>query len=489
MVGKPVRSQIERRIKNVTHPAGAERTLGARLDQVAVAARNVLKIWYINATFFTDHGEEHARGVIESLDRLLPAAMYPGGQSPNALHPYEAFLLLSAAWLHDTGMVEGSNWLQQQREGRKNERSERPDGCDDPDCPLLSGLPRDRAEEIRVIRRCHHCFSMWAINGDLGRAAGLVEQEASLVGKLARAHNYHADMNKVEQRWNLFGVTVRVRFLASLLRLADAMDMGCWRIPSPHPDLKEMDREAQFHWDLHHLVSSVDPCPLENKITVGITAASDEDAAIVKRYKVKELSEELASTSLVLAQMGVPVLSSVDAQVRIQPGFGHRIHLEEPPRQSPNLPAGHSRILVVDDEPSARKVLEDVLTARPRPNWVVDTAGSRVEAEKYFASRFYDAAVIDVGLERQDYDEQVSLKYATGLFLLKQAPHPNRGVPAVLVSGRVWSPAVFQAFSQLIKEVDADFLEKPRDSDKKARVEFKWELRKKVGEALARNPP
>ncbi|MCJ7810693.1 MAG: hypothetical protein MUP62_00610, partial [Dehalococcoidia bacterium] len=80
--------ELERRVLKVRDPRDHDRTLGERLGQVEAAARNVLRTWYINATYFTDHGENHARGVIESLGRLLPKDMYPGWKSTKALHPY-----------------------------------------------------------------------------------------------------------------------------------------------------------------------------------------------------------------------------------------------------------------------------------------------------------------------------------------------------------------------------------------------------------------
>lgn len=481
-------TELERRVRDAKDPAGRRRgsqdTLGQRLNQVARAAREVLESANMFAPFFTDHGEAHARGVIEALDQLIPQEMYPGGESRRALHPYEAFLLLSAAWLHDTGMAKGGDWLEQAKQS--GHKKGQPAGCNDPHCPLLSGLPRE-GEEGRVIRRCHHCFSMWAINGSLGQTAGLADFERTLVGRLARAHNYHVDIDNVRDAQGVLKVTVRLRFLASLLRLADAMDVVYSRIPNVHPNLFAKDSEAQLHWDLHHLVTDVDPDLPNGNIKVHIMAASEEDAAIVKRYRVRELQEELNSVRSVLAKQGINYFDGVTAEPSVEAEFGHRVQLKEPPRKGRRLPHGWSRILVVDDDPSARRVLRDVV--RRVGNVVVDTAGSRAEAEEYLASRFYHAAVIDVGLEPRDYDRQRSLEDATGLFLLEDAPHPNRGVPAVLVSGHNdWPSGVEERLFALAKQVGVDFLAKNLSGESPLRKKFRHSLLAAVETALKQNP-
>ena len=472
-------TELERRLMSFIGP-GDPHTLRERLEHVEVAAGPDLSIWYINAPYFTEHGEPHVRGVIEALDRLLPNDMYPGEESPTALEPYEAFLLLSAAWLHDTGMVEGSYWLEEAR--RAHHTKGRPAGCKDPGCPLLSGLPRNQEEERHVIRRCHHCFSMWAINGLLGQNAGLTNVEAGLVGELARAHNRYADINQVEAEVDVLGVHVRPRFLGSLLRLADAMDLAHPRVPDRHPDLFERDREAQFHWDLHHLVTDVVPDFKKGKIRVEIMAASEEDAAIVKRYRVRELGEELNSVMPVLAGQGIVFWGGVTEHTSLVGGLRRHVRLKRPPPTGEQLPAGGSRILVVDDEEWPRSVLRDAVR-KVGNNVVVDTAASRAEAEEYLASRFYHATVIDVGLEPRDLDQQPSLEHATGLFLLQGAPHPNRGVPAVLVSALPWQPNVLNVLVNLATQVGAIFLEKDLTHKKK----FKHLLLDAVKQALAPN--
>lgn len=483
MVAQVLQTDLEASVWDIREPGqpGAPRTLGQKLDHIASAAADDLRLWYINARFFTDHGEPHVRGVIDALNRLLPQNMHPGGMSGTALHPYEAFLLLAAAWLHDTGMVEGSNWLKQAKEG--GDKSP-PAGCEDAHCPLLCGLPRkQKDDESRVIRRCHHCFSMWAINRLLGQVAGLTNVEAGWVGELARAHNRYADINQVEAQVGVLGVRVRPRFLASLLRLADAMDLAHPRVPDRHPDMFEKDREARFHWDLHHLVADVVPDLENGNIRVEIMAASEEDAAIVKRYRVGELQEELNSVMPVLAEHGIVFWGGVTEHTSLVRGLRHRVRLETPPARSEPSPAGGSRILVVDDDASPCKALADAI-GRGLGNVVVDTAGSRAEAEEYLASRFYHAAVIDVGLEPRDYDRQRSLEDATGLFLLEDAPHPNRVVPAVLVSGHNdWPSGVQERLVALAREVDAVFLEK----DLAHKKNFKRSLLDEVRQALARN--
>jgi CheY-like chemotaxis protein len=482
MVIELEQTRLEQRIRDAQDPAGRRRpsqdTLGDRLKQVEREARPVLENTKMFAPFFTDHGEPHARGVIEALNRLIPKSMYPGGTSEKALHPYEVFLLLAAAWLHDTGMVEGSNWLEQAKQ--PGHREGQPTDCNDLHCPLLSGLPRNDKEERHVIRRCHHCFSMWAINGALGQRAGLTDIERVLVGRLARAHNYHANINDVGEVMNVAtGVQVRQRFLASLLRLADAMDYS--RIPNVNPNLFRRDREAQLHCDLHHLVTDVDPDLPNGTIKVHIMAASEQDAAIVKRYRVRELQEELDSVMPVLAKQGIHYFDGVTAQTTIQPEFDHPIQLKEPPAKGRQLPHGWSRIIVIDDDEGPRRVLRDLV--KQLGNVVVDTAGSCAEAEEYLASRFYHAAVIDVGLEPRDYDQQPSLEHATGLFLLQHAPHPNRAVPTVLVSSLPWTPAVLAVLVALAGEVGAAFLEK----DLSNRQRFRQALLNQVKNALAQN--
>lgn len=157
-------------------------------------------------SFFTDHGPEHVKAVIRTMGKLLKAN---DSDTINSINPYECFLVLCAALIHDAGNV----------------------------------YSRD-AHERRA----------GAILKHMSGAIFTDNIERSIIAKIARAHGGRVHGSKdtlgqgdlpVEERF--LSIHIRPKMLAALLRFADEISEDKSRaisIPGHHLVTR---RSALYH--------------------------------------------------------------------------------------------------------------------------------------------------------------------------------------------------------------------------------------------------
>jgi len=184
--------------------------------------------------FFTDHGPAHCARVERILDQIL----FPPGfdwQDPRLFKPTpeEAMYLLSAAWVHDIGMVYGIF------------PGETLDG------PVRWDEHRDDHER----RSARFVRGFWKIDCNWN------DVERMQLGELCVFHRHRHPLDSiVETVTGRTGTPIRIRVLAALLRLADACHVDMSRAPS---DMKNLFRSfgmpvrSTEHWGLASLVHEV----------------------------------------------------------------------------------------------------------------------------------------------------------------------------------------------------------------------------------------
>jgi len=179
----------------------------------------------VDGGFLTDHGPQHVRTVIDKASELLNTA------SDSVLTCYEAYLLLAAIHVHDVGNMSG---------------------------------------------RDEHELGSADIMSRLGALFGSDDVEKRTIFKIAQAHGGRigGDRDKIsrlQESEHLLGQTVRPRFLAALLRLADEFADDRTRAQRLLIDSGVLPRESEvFHkyaYALHSVVVAGNTARLSFEMT------------------------------------------------------------------------------------------------------------------------------------------------------------------------------------------------------------------------------
>ncbi|MEM2130491.1 MAG: hypothetical protein QXZ70_07835 [Candidatus Bathyarchaeia archaeon] len=155
---------------------------------------------------FTSHGPDHSVSIITNLEKLIPR------DSWSKLSPLEILLLLSSAWLHDIGMADYNGEL------------------------YKAVTEEERKRVSQSYREQHAIRSEKYITNPINyKRLQLDRPLAEIIGTICKAHVNEYDLKNISSKWGpisgyeTYG-EVRVRFLAALLRLADACDLGSKRV-------------------------------------------------------------------------------------------------------------------------------------------------------------------------------------------------------------------------------------------------------------------
>jgi len=200
---------------------------------------------------FTLHGVDHSDNIVFLLVQLLDLVR-------GKLSEYEARILGTAAYLHDLGMFfSGRRWEQRVRPALPSSLSFCAQGaCDNPAHygPRGSSTP----DEVRIF---HHLLSALLIL-EAPEGLGIDKDDAAYVAVVCRGHR-RADLRSGTcscfQTRPLRGQPVRLGVLASLLRLADAIDYYPNRAPRRVFESNTLDLlwnpKALEHWVAHYFVA------------------------------------------------------------------------------------------------------------------------------------------------------------------------------------------------------------------------------------------
>ena len=247
---------------------------------------------------FTDHGLAHSLRILDYAERLLRA------NRGRPLSAAELFVLLTGAYLHDTGMQ-----------------------CDVPrlggieayfdahgisfQVPCAAPSANDYSvEEQKEIRRNHHLLSSawldyaYAIGqGEFARAIQSVP--SSLVGEIGRVCKFHSKLpiDKCSRKFT-YDNNERSLFVAAILRLADEMDIASNRVNIAVVENFRLGPANAVYWWLHNLtsVSLVQP----NGIQVLVRLRSDDHEVLAKAVEEAFLKE--------FQKKNEPVLEALDAE-------------------------------------------------------------------------------------------------------------------------------------------------------------------------------
>lgn len=240
-------------------------------SESAFLLQRMLKSYTAVFVDFTDHSMIHSLNVLDYCNRLI------GRKQAAMLNGDECYVLIMACYLHDIGM--GIN---------RNDYERFAD---------MLGLDEyfhthDRVDLKKVIRDHHHEFS------------GIFTQEYADLFEIPSQEHLNAIVHVVRghRKTDLFDETeysdiqlangnlIHVAYLASILRLADEIDVAADRVPRMLYDTSQLTRPEDIKaFGTHHAIESVDIG--EDAI---ILYVSDNSEGYLKH--VADLAEKISET-------------------------------------------------------------------------------------------------------------------------------------------------------------------------------------------------
>ncbi|WP_264737350.1 HD domain-containing protein [Cytobacillus firmus] len=261
---------MEQQISNIR--ASLPSPVRERLNQISRIAGPVLSRTTNYLTEFTEHDLNHSYGVEKMYDLIFKNDF-------SSLNEDERFILIAATILHDIGMVGNADWMGQEDQ----------------------------------LRDSHHSRSRQLINQHRLRL-GFNQSEADIIGRIAEAHR-KVDFNTLEGSL-AFGIakSIRPRFLAALLRLADELHVTDDRAPEFVTELINPNPLSRMHHERHQVILGVD-WSQESANVINIAATvNDWDMEDALHKMVGEIQEKLISVSDILLENQIHIAA-------IQPQF------------------------------------------------------------------------------------------------------------------------------------------------------------------------
>lgn len=245
--------------------------------------------------YFTPHDTFHCESVEDMLHKLIP------NDKHHSLSTREKYYLLISAWVHDIGML-----------------------------PLVSSkvYKNEPAFDEYEIRKRHHMTSeLFIVNYWYDLKIEEIDKE--VIGKLARFHRRSEDINECDEVFIVRNEMIRLRLLASYLRLADALDISISRAPAEYYALclaYNMSDDSKYHWIKSRLVVGVYPDDNSHLIRVTfkypkeeyVSGNIDYKSAIDKLDKIKkmvidDLRDELRSIINVITKGNITYYLDIEA--------------------------------------------------------------------------------------------------------------------------------------------------------------------------------
>jgi len=204
----------------------------SKLDIIEQETEKIWKKGEFYHVYYTLHGMDHSNSVIEILGRLVD-----GLNPEDKLNETEIFCLLSAAYLHDVGML-----------------------CKYPDDDTkVAQKSEKRPYSVQdLIRDEHHIRSGRYIK-EHRTDLKLDHIEVECVRLIAEGHR-EIKLESKEYDDQVIGQTsVRVRLLAALLRLADELDITYGRAPETLYEIlkNDMPDYSRLQWLKHYYTAGV----------------------------------------------------------------------------------------------------------------------------------------------------------------------------------------------------------------------------------------
>lgn len=230
--------------------------------------------------FFTNHGAPHSNNVFKLLNQLLDDWELKNGDQ--RLHKYEYFLLAVCSWCHDLGMLKQK----------------------DEDFDVFDVVEQVRREHARRIIKY--------LNNINYLEMGLSDEiEKSIISKICLYHSSKENIENIEVTQDMLfegkHIVIRLKLLAALLRLADALDADKKRLPREEDrDNLSISDTTKREYKKHELVQNVVINPEDESIFIQLLIKKDneEDSKISDEVKEK-LNDEFNSVKDILLDYGI----------------------------------------------------------------------------------------------------------------------------------------------------------------------------------------
>ena len=229
----------------------------------------------INQAYYNDHGEEHLKRVAANYADIIAS-------SPIILSSCELFLALLSIWLHDIGLFLG-----------------RQSGED----PIIA-----RNEHYRKVR---DAISHLENRGDIARI-GLPQKE--LVVAICEGHSRKTDLSHIADITHLYGEDIRPQMLASILRVADALDIDRRRAPELIFQLFEESIPAgsREHWVKYSSISGTKINSQYASVDISVFLDEDNLQTLIHQHVMlnkvhNAIQNEIHSVEEVFAKHQIPI--------------------------------------------------------------------------------------------------------------------------------------------------------------------------------------
>jgi hypothetical protein len=199
---------------------------------------------------------------------------------------YEYYLLYTAAYAHDIGM------LPQKTNGEYEDYTKQ---------EIV-----EEARKVHSVRSAEHIEKNW-------REMGVLEKTHSVhLAEICKAHSSKVDINKIPERAGSVidgeKVEIRWRFLAALIRLADALDADHNRIPPEFitKDAKLSEKTVE-EYRKHESVQKVTVSHKDERIYVDLLLPDQGGMREIKEKLKKHLVEEFESVKEIINGYGIGI--------------------------------------------------------------------------------------------------------------------------------------------------------------------------------------
>lgn len=249
-------------------------------------SENIMSNFRVFFPDFTNHDFSHLKNVEHNIENII------NDVALDHLSDEEIFCLLSAAFLHDIGMIPFDNEKDEFNNKSKEERD----------------------KFSNKIRENHHRRSSLYVM-DHKNELKINDFEAKAIAKICKGHRI-VDLNSFENVYS--DNIIKIDLLAAILRLADECDIS-------------MDRESSLsseginstikknHYRIHSIVKEVKINHIENKIIIVANVLCDNDKEILINSKNK-IMYELNNTAPFLEKIGI-VLNDVILETNVTSTF------------------------------------------------------------------------------------------------------------------------------------------------------------------------
>ena len=369
---------------------------------------SVIKIFF---PFYTLHDHVHSEAIINNLS----AMELPNLITETPLNKYELFLLCSAAYLHDVGMIE-------EKDEDKKESAE-------------SGI-----SVTDIIRNRHHERSYEHIKRFQFRLY-LDEFEARNLAIVSKGHRKENLYENPEYKPTIYPAdptyTIRLDLLAALLRIADELDISYKRVEIQIKDILEkyqtFDVITQLHWFKHYY-------------TIGPKFKFVKEKGIIKKAILNiefQIPNDNYKSSFIIPFVINPIKKEIDFLQKIFYKYGFSLEFGEPEYRIDNelleipkelhdemykflINKVNIRVLIVDDEEMGR---EDLAIIIKNLGYEVDLAKNSKEAIERARKQLYHLILIDLRMPNL----QNILNDDAGIELLKHMKYSYNNYPIVYI--------------------------------------------------------